>query len=266
MMNQNHSEQIQGKILQSIDGYDPRLNQDFYQVIQTHFPGTLPLKNYMRKTYRYLSYYGFTDENTMGMVAICRDEITDPLFDEVTKYWGNTFNCCSLAGFLTMGKTGLAAATDHTPIVDGVRRFTFYAMPHIAISQNGEIGKVYREGIQKASHACGALECIVKELNSGYLNLETDMQDIEQSIIRQKILSALRYGDKPDLVEITKIACQIISYDVEKLLSTLDSSIFKYAVMTGIQIHGPMDTQWICPHDFYMVTSDISKEKEIIEL
>lgn len=190
------------------------------------------MKDYMKKTYDCLVKYGFEDENTMGMVAICRDEITDPLFDEVMKYWGNTFNCCSLAGFVTMGKTGLAAATDHTPIFNDLRRFTFYAMPHIAISKDGEIGKVYREGIQKASHACGALEAIVKELQCGHLNLITDMQDIEQSIIRQKILSTIIYGDKPDLVEVTKLASRIISDDVEKLLATLDSSIFKYAVMT----------------------------------
>jgi hypothetical protein len=77
--------------------------------------------------------HGFEDENTMGMAALCRDEITDSLLNEVIKYWGKTFNCCSLAGFVLMGKTGLAAATDHVPIFDGIRRFTFFAMPHIAM-------------------------------------------------------------------------------------------------------------------------------------
>ncbi|HBB30320.1 MAG TPA: hypothetical protein DDZ80_30435 [Cyanobacteria bacterium UBA8803] len=263
-MNQNYPEQLQAEIFQAIENYDPRISQVFYQTVTRYFPGTLPLKTYMRKTYDCLSSYGFNDDNTMGMVAICRDEITDPLFDEVIKYWGKTFNCCSLSGFVTMGKTGLAAATAHTPICDGVRRFTFYAMPHIAISRNGEIGKVYREGIPDASHACGALEAIVKELESGHLNLQTDMQDIEQTIIRQKILSTLRYGQQPDLVEITKLACRIIADDVEKLLSTLDSSIFKYAVMTGIQIHGPMDSQWVYPQDFYVIGSALPMGKKMM--
>ena len=234
----------------------------FLEAVQTHFPGSLPLKDYMKKTYDCLSQYGFEDENTMGMIAICRDEITDPLYEEVVKYWGKTFNCCSLAGFITLGKTGLAAATDHTPIFDNIRRFTFYAMPHIAISRYGEIGKVYREGIQKASHACGALETIVKELECGHLNLEMDLQDLEQSIIRQKILSSLNYGDKPNLVEITKLACQIISQDVERLLRSLDSTIFNYAVMTGIQIHGPLETQWIYPQNFYIVSSQFKRTRK----
>ncbi len=125
------------------------MSYEFHRILQKQFPGTLPLEEYMEKTFQVLEPYGFEDENTMGMVALCRDEITEPLFDEVVKYWGKTFNCCSLGGFLTIGKTGLHAAAEHTPIYDGIRRFTFYGMPHIAISKNGEIGKVYREGIEK---------------------------------------------------------------------------------------------------------------------
>ncbi|GAB1538089.1 low-co2 inducible protein lcib [Scytonema sp. NUACC21] len=252
-MVQNYQVREQETILQELNGYNPSVFPAFHQTVQHHFPGTLPLESYMSKTYECLNSYGFTNENTMGMVAICRDEITDPLFDAIIRYWGKTFNCCSLAGFVTMGKTGLAAATDHTPIFEGRRRFTFYAMPHIAISRYGEIGKVYRQGLDKPSHACGALEAIVKEIELGCLSLETDMQDIEQSIVRQKILSTLQYGEKPDLVGITKLACQIISKDIEKLLRTLNSSVFNYAVMTGIQIHGPLETQWVYPQNFYVV-------------
>lgn len=248
------------------NSYDPKTYPVFYQSLQTYFPGALPLEDYMQKTYTYLSSQGFEDENTMGMAALCRDEITDPLLNEVIKYWGKTFNCCSLAGFVLMGKTGLAAATDHVPIADGIRRFTFLAMPHIAISKEGEMGKVYREGIHKASHACGSLEAIVKELESGYLNLKMDTEDLEQSIIRQKILSALRYGDKLNLVEMTKLACQIIADDVHTLLSSLDASVFKYAVMTGIQIHGPVDMTWIYPHKFYVVGADLPGNKQVINL
>ena len=248
------------------NGYDPSTYPMFYQCLQTYFPGALPMPDYMKKTYHYLKSYGFEDENTMGMAALCRDEITDPLLNEVIKYWGKTFNCCSLAGFVLMGKTGLAAATNHVPIFDGLRRFTFFAMPHIAISRAGEIGKVYREGIHKASHACGALEAIVKELESGRLNLKTDIEDLEQSIIRQKILSTLHYGDKLNLVEMTKLACQIISEDVKTLLNPLDSSVFMYAVMTGIQIHGPVDTNWISPYDFYVVGANLPGGKEVINV
>lgn len=92
--------------------FNHQMTNKFYNVLHKHFPGTLPLEEYMKKTFELLEPYGFEDENTMGMVALCRDEITEPLFNEVVKYWGKTFNCCSLGGFLTIGKTGLHAATE----------------------------------------------------------------------------------------------------------------------------------------------------------
>eukprot|EP01083_Nonionella_stella_P234604 825728_1 len=120
---------------------------------------------------------GFTDENTMGMAAICRDEITEGCMERIVNYWGKTFNCCSLAGFITIGKTGLGAATAHAPIdeIDGKRRFVFVAMPHIAINRHGKVGVCQREGIKEESHACGALEAIVKELQIGKLQIRLNM-------------------------------------------------------------------------------------------
>jgi hypothetical protein len=265
-MTQDYINRICNIIFQAIDGYDTNTYPAFHEALHTHFPGALPLSQYMQLTVQALVPYNFYDENTMGMVAICRDEIAEPMLEEVIRYWGKTFNCCSLGGFLTIGKTGLAAATNHAPLFDGMRRFTFYAMPHIAISQAGEIGKVYREGLQQVSHACGALDAIVHELACGHLKLEMDMQDIEQTIVRQKILSTLTYGAQPNLVEITKLACQIISHDVEHILDTLDTTIFNYAVMTGIQIHGPMDTTWISPHRNYVVGQHLPDGKVDISL
>ncbi len=139
-------------------------------------------------------------------------------------------------------------------------------MPHIAISKDGEVGKVYRYGVSKVSHACGSLEAIAKELMSGKLKLEMDMQDVEQTIVRQKILSTINYGDKPNLVEITKLASQIVAKELKKLLSDVDLSVFKYAVMTGIQIHGPMDTTWIYPQEFYVVDRDLPEQQEQLNL
>uniref|UniRef100_B8HXE3 Limiting CO2-inducible protein B/C beta carbonyic anhydrase domain-containing protein n=1 Tax=Cyanothece sp. (strain PCC 7425 / ATCC 29141) TaxID=395961 RepID=B8HXE3_CYAP4 len=247
---------MQSNISGADASYSPSNNPLFYETLQAKFPGALPLSEYLQQTRAALEPYGFDDQNTMGMVLACRDEITEPLLHGVIEHWGKTFNCCSLGGFMIMGKTGLAAATHHLPLIDGVRRFVFYAMPHIAISQAGEIGIVNREGLEKSSHACGALSEIVKELSQGHLNLQTDMQDLEQSIIRQKLLSALRYGEQPDLVDITKLACRVIFSDVSQLLENLDPKLYMYAVMTGIQVHGPMDTQWIYPQEAYVMASD----------
>ena len=118
--------------------------------------------------------------------------------------------------------------------------------------------------IQKASHACGALDAIVKKLRLGHLQLIMDMQDVEQSIIRQKILFSIPYGNKPDLVGMTKLASEIIAQDVDLLLSSLGSSVFHYAVLAGIQIHGPLDTHLVYPQEFYVVGSHLPGGKQVI--
>ena len=245
-----------------LDPYNPESNPIFYETLQNLFPGALPMPAYMQTTYEALGDYGFNNKNTMAMTTLCRDEITKPFLIDIIRQWGKSFNCSSLAGFVMMGKTAFAAAADHVPLMDNQRRFAYYAMPHIAISKDGEVGKVYRYGVSKVSHACGSLEVIAKELMSGRLKLEMDMQDLEQTIIRQKILSSINYGDKPNLVEITKLASQILAKELPFLLSDVDTSLFKYAVMTGIQIHGPMDTTWIYPQEFYVVDRDLPSQQE----
>jgi hypothetical protein len=184
----------------------------------------------------------------------------------VTKYWGKTFDCRSLGGFVLMGKSGMSTALTHAPIIDGIRRFAIYAMPHIAISEKGGIGTVYREFIQQASHACGSLSAVLKELESGFIKVETDLDDIEQCSIRQKLLSAIRYGDVPDLIALTKLARRIVNDDLERLLRNVDRAAFNYAIMTGILIHGPMETDWIYPQDSYVVGAHLPGGRIVFEL
>lgn len=236
----------------------------FATTLHQHFPQTLPLQEYMVQTSQALHPYGLRVGNTMGMVAACRDELADPLFHQVVKFWGKTFNCCSLGGFLTLGRTGLAAALAHTPIEAGIHRFIFFAMPHIAISRYGDVGLIYRQGLQEVSHACGALEKIIEELHSGKINVQIDLQDLEHSILRQRILSSMRYGAVPDLVDITHLSCRLIAHDVWHLLQALALHLFHYGVMLGIQIHGPDDSQWIYPYSCYVVKADSHPDPQVI--
>lgn len=238
----------------------------FNRQIDKFFPGSILLEDYMQTTYKKLLPHGFTDDNTFACASACRDEIVMPLLEATDRVWGEVFNFSSLAGSLTLGKTGFAAATSHAPVVDGLERYVFIAMPHIAISEHGEIGVVYREGQEGPSHACGALDAIVSELNGGKLHLQLDMDDIEQSIIKTKIFESLTYGQKPDLVEITKIAHDIIRQDLERLIEVADKDPFDYAVMTGILIHGPRESNYVYPQSFYTVTAADGRKKVELSL
>lgn len=236
----------------------------FKESLEKHFPGSLLLEDYMNQTFQKLTPLGFTNENTFACVSACRDEITKPLLDQTDDVWGEVFNFSSLAGSLTLGKTGFAAAASHAPIIQGLERYVFIAMPHIAISEKGEIGIVYREGRSGASHACGALGAIVNEINGGKLHLQLDLDDIEQSILKTKIFEKLKYGEKPDLVRITKITHEIIKEDLERLIQVSEKEPFDYAVLTGIMIHGPNESNYVFPQTFYAVSkSDEDHKKEL---
>ncbi len=227
----------------------------FLKTLHALFPGSRPLDDYIQLTCRELNQFGFDYDNTLGVVAACRDEIAEPLFSEVVKNWGKTFDFRSLGGFLLAGKSGIATVLSHAPFADGKRRFVFYAMPHVAISQEGEVGTVFREGIGEVSHACGSLSMILHELRDGKINFQIDLDDIEQCIVRQKILSALRYGEHPDHAGITKLACTVITDDLQRLHRSIDYGVCDHASFTGVLIHGPGDTHWVCPHHCHVTKS-----------
>ncbi len=251
--------------MQIASRYNPSSFPLFFEKLQCHFPGSLPIEEYMQQTSYQLKSYGFENYNTLGVLATCRDEIAETFLDEVIKYWGKPFDLRSLGGFILAGKTGVLTILSHTPNLESLRRFVFYAMPHIAISQEGEIGNVYREGIQQVSHACGSLSLVADELKSGHLNFQTDFDDLEQCTVRQKILSAIRYGDQLDQLDITKLVSNIIGEDLKRLLATVDSSIYNYAVLTGILIHGPRDTHWIYPQNCYVRGANFPTGTVVIE-
>eukprot|EP00484_Ammonia_sp_Unknown_P025706 CAMPEP_0197033542 /NCGR_PEP_ID=MMETSP1384-20130603/11928_1 /TAXON_ID=29189 /ORGANISM="Ammonia sp." /LENGTH=346 /DNA_ID=CAMNT_0042463361 /DNA_START=54 /DNA_END=1094 /DNA_ORIENTATION=- len=236
----------------------PAKYPNFMTALNAFFPGSCLMSEFFFLANDMTTNLGFNDENTMGMAALCRDEITEGCMQQIVKYWGKTFNCSSLAGFITIGNTGLGAATAHAPIddKDGKRRFVFVAMPHIAISEDGKVGACKREGIEQESNACGALDAIVGELQSGSVRIRLDMDDVEQSLVRQRLLAELPYGEKPMLNELTRTAAEIIAQDVDELLTrNLDVRTFEYVVVTGIQIHGPEDIDWVFPGKMWHVSN-----------
>jgi hypothetical protein len=225
---------------------NPSPSHRFEAALAELFPGAIRLEDYFEKTTVALIPDGFVDDNTLGIVATCRDEIASPLETQIIQHWGRTFSCRSLGGFLLLGRTGIKTGISHAPLVNHRRRFVMYAMPHIALSDNGVPGVVMREGIEEASHACGSLDAVVSQLKSGRIDLHMDFEDLEQSCVRQKLLSNLHYGEEIDLVNMTRLAAKIIHKDTDRLLSNLARpNEYDFALFIGILIHGPNDQNWV---------------------
>ena len=207
----------------------------FEEVLKENFNPVLKEVDYVRKTYNILKEFGFNDDNSIASVCVCRDEISQPLVSLIKDKWGEAFNLSSLAAMFFAGKTALLAAMHHAPIVGGKERYVYYAFPHIAIGSDGRLGVCKRRGRKEKSSACGALNVFLKEMSGGKLNLLMDNEDVEQSLIKMRLLREIPYGHIPDLLELTKITQKVIQTDLEQALKkVVDTSKSDYAFFTGI--------------------------------
>jgi hypothetical protein len=235
----------------------------FDDVLKRYFDTAYTEIEFVKRTYSALKRHGFTDENTIAVVCICRDEISQSLRSIIKHMWGEAFNLSSLAGMFFAGQTGLMAAMHHSPIVEGKERYVFYALPHIAIDAEGHLGACKRAGREGESTACGALNAFQKELSQGRLNLSIDETDIEQSLLKRRLLREIPYGHVPDLLELTRIAQRVIQKDLEHVLNTIiDRSRSDYAMITGIQIHGP-EHSYVYPTACYAVVNEMFEQLKI---
>jgi len=218
--------------------------------------------DFVKKSYDMLKGFGFTDDNAIASVCVCRDEISQTIRSHVKRMWGEAFNFSSLAGLFTAGKTGMKAFISHAPRINGRERYVFYAFSHIAIDENENMGVCKRKGLEK-SHACGALCHFLAELSSGKINIRLDEEDIEESLLKRRLLREIRYGEVPDLLTLTKITLKVIKEDLENIIKkVIEPEKSDYAVFSGIQIHGP-EENYIVPEEAYVV---INGNKQVLEL
>jgi hypothetical protein len=216
-------------------------------MVTDYFPDAIPVDDYVKRTHAALLPYGLVSDKTLAMVGTCRDELTAALSEPVRAVWGPPFVMGSMAGMLLLGAAGLRAAMAHAPGADGRQRFVVYAMPHVGIDADGVIGSVNRPGQDRKTTACGALMAFREELAGRKLNGDLDPYDLEMSLMRQRLLRAIPYGDVPGVVELTTIARDVILEDLRRTAVRLpgwdDADV---AIFSGIQIH-TADGDFVAP-------------------
>lgn len=220
--------------------------------ITEEFPGAVAADRFVSDTRELLAPHGFDADNTIACLGACRDELARPLASLVVRAWGEAFNFSSLAGLLTLGRTGFAAARGHAPRAGGRERFVFITTPHIGVDAGGTVGRVQRPGQEQPTAACGALVALAEELSAGGLRTELDVDDVEQSLLRRRLEPLLK-EPAPGIAEITRVARRAILEDLERLIAAADMSDVDYAVFSGVQIHTP-ERELVWPADAYVVT------------
>ncbi|MGK0290721.1 MAG: hypothetical protein ACI86H_002180, partial [bacterium] len=86
---------------------------------------------------------------------------------------------------------------------------------------------------------------------------ELDSDDIEYSLLKQKLIGKVNYSrTAPTLVSITNMVYESVLKDLEQLIDLkIEGSFYEYAIITGIQVHGPNNTNFIWPGKMYVVSS-----------
>ncbi|MEN8235318.1 MAG: hypothetical protein ABFR89_10400 [Actinomycetota bacterium] len=231
---------------------------DFAATTGAVFPGATTPGEFVRSTTTLLSKHGFAPANAIAGVAVCRDEIAAPIVADIEATWGRSFSLAGLAGLTTAGQTGFAAAANHSPVVDGRRRLVTCGFAHIGIARDGTMGEVSRPGVPHPSSACGALVAFHGELIDGTASPEFDPLNVEQSLLRQRLLPLIDEMNVPPLLDLTRLAADAIEEDLLAAITGLvdaEPEPLDAALITGIQIHGPGGIELVWPRAGHIVTA-----------
>ncbi len=233
----------------------------FQVALNKHFPDTLSEARFVDRTSAILEPRGFTAENTIACVAVCRDELCTPLQRQVRATWGEAFNMSGLAGVPLCGRTAFGAAHGHAPNLEGTQRYVYICMAHIGIGDGGELGQCQRVGRAGTSKACGAVAALHLELLNGNPKLGHDADDLEQSQLRSRLLRRVGWAAVPTLIELTQYARIEALETLERMISiTLDTDTSDYAVFNGVQIHGPGDNARVWLAASYVVVGGVRED------
>ncbi len=211
--------------------------------IRDEFPGAVPAGDFVAAWRDACLGAGFDADTALLAVGVCRDEVCFPFVAQLEAVWGPAFQLGSLGGLLTIGRTGIAAVASHAPREPGQPvRYVLVAAAHIGVDASGTFGYLRREHQEVSSRTCGALMAFRDELLTSRLRLGYDPVDPEMSLLRERVLTALVYGEVPEPVELTQTVAGVIDEDLRDLLDWIESAStpdreVQVAVVTGVLIH-----------------------------
>lgn len=223
----------------------------FASTLARDFPAAVPANQFVNSTQDRLREHGVHRGSALPMIATCRDELAFALTAELQRAWGPAFDMAGLAGLLTLGRTGVAAARGHAPLIDGRRAFVLFGLTHVGVDEAGTVGNVQRPGVPGPSGTCGALMALHDELHGGDVRTSDypylDKNDPEQSRLRERIAPLVTDPKTADLLSIIRIARDLIGRDCDEAIEVLrdDPIPADIAVFTGIHIHGPRGAEYV---------------------
>jgi len=214
------------------------LQRKFDKVVKDFFPNAKDAKD---TSIHYLGKMQIEHQLDISKVlmatSVCSDDINVPSTTFFNVLFG-PFIMGGLGGLPFAGQTGMTAFAHHIP--DQGSAFIFYG-PHIGVTLEGDLGKMYRPRQENTGNSCGALMLALSRLQDGnYAPISNDddyqQMKLEESLLpyREQIL-----GSEHQEKAITEATYDIIDQKIHHHIQTCKNefNVDKIALLGGIIIN-----------------------------
>ncbi len=214
------------------------LQRKFDEVVKGYFPNAKDAKD---TSIHYLGKMQIEHDLDISKVlmatSVCSDDINVPSTTFFNVLFG-PFIMGGLGGLPFVGQTGMTAFAHHIP--DEGSAFIFYG-PHIGITLDGDLGKMYRPRQEETGNSCGALMLALSRLQDGDYTPVIKDEDYQQMKLEESLLP---YRDrilnsKNQAQEITEVTYEIIHARIHEHLKSCKNEfhVDRVTLLGGIIIN-----------------------------
>lgn len=195
------------------------LQRKFDEIVKSHFPNALDAKD---TSIHYLGKMQIEHKIDISKVlmatSVCSDDINVPSTTFFNVLFG-PFIMGGLGGLPFAGRTGMTAFAHHIP--DEGSAFIFYG-PHIGVTLEGELGKMYRPRQEQTGNSCGALMLALSRFRDGNYRPVVNEDDYQQMKLEESLLPFRDeiFGSENLEKGITEAAYEIIDKKVHEHLKS----------------------------------------------
>ncbi|MEL6589262.1 MAG: hypothetical protein AAFP02_16050 [Bacteroidota bacterium] len=161
------------------------LQRKFDQIVKGYFPNAMDAKdtsiNYLGKMQ---IEHKIDVSKVLMATSVCSDDINIPSTTFFNVLFG-PFIMGGLGGLPFSGRTGMTAFAHHIP--DEGSAFIFYG-PHIGITLEGELGKMYRPRQENTGNSCGALMLALSRFQDASYKPVINDEDYQQMKLEENLL------------------------------------------------------------------------------
>ncbi|MEM6964649.1 MAG: hypothetical protein AAF573_07790 [Bacteroidota bacterium] len=233
------------------------LQRKFDEVVKTHFPDAMDAKD---TSIQYLGKMQIEHQIDISKVlmatSVCSDDINVPSTTFFNVLFG-PFIMGGLGGLPFAGQTGMTAFAHHIP--DEGSAFIFYG-PHIGVTLEGELGKMYRPRQEDTGNSCGALMLALSRFDDEDYKPVINDDDYQQMKLEESLLpyrAQILASDNPQKA-ITEATYEVID---KKIHEHIESCKEEFSVDTVTLLGGI-----IVNTDYGLDDYFVAKNFEVINL